>query len=451
MYEILSMAAKDLRLLLRDKAGAFFAFVFPLVYAVFFGMIFSGVGRSDGTNKLEIVVVDEDRTAESGEFVESLRGVSEINVSVAERAEAEDLVRKGERLAYVVLVEGFGENRDGMFWGQPPKAELGIDPSRQAEVAMLQGILIKCAFERMQEMFTRPEKMAARVDEWMADVHAADDIDPVRKGALLLALPALKTFTQNIAVADGKGDGSAEKTSEATTQAASVDSGEKKKQSVFAGGWQAIDIQTESVMRQRGVQISSYAWTFPQGIIWGVMGCAAAFGISLVTERTNGTLVRLRMAPIASWQILAGKATACFVTTMMVMVALLLLAAFAFGVRPNSVLLMGMAVVSVSLGFVGIMMLLAVAGKTEQSAGGIGWAVLMVMAMIGGGMVPRIFMPGWMQTVSHVSPVKWAIHAMEGALWRGFSLGEMLIPCAILVGIGVVCFAFGVRAFRWTG
>jgi ABC-2 type transport system permease protein len=93
---------------------------------------------------------------------------------------------------------------------------------------------------------------------------------------------------------------------------------------------------------------------------------------------------------------------------------------------------------------------LSVLGKTEQSAGGIGWAVLLVMAMLGGGMVPLFIMPSWMEAVSNVSPVKWAILGMEGAVWRGFSLNEMLLPCGILVGVGVVCFAVGVCAFGWT-
>jgi len=57
-------------------------------------------------------------------------------------------------------------------------------------------------------------------------------------------------------------------------------------------------------------------------------------------------------------------------------------------------------------------------------------------------------MPRWMATTGNFSPVKWAILAMEGALWRGFSLREMLLPCAILVAVGIVTFAIGVRTFR---
>jgi ABC-type multidrug transport system permease subunit len=52
-------------------------------------------------------------------------------------------------------------------------------------------------------------------------------------------------------------------------------------------------------------------------------------------------------------------------------------------------------------------------------------------------------MPGWMQRISHLSPVKWGILALEGAIWRGFTMGEMLIPCAILLAVGVICFGGG--------
>jgi ABC-2 type transport system permease protein len=104
---------------------------------------------------------------------------------------------------------------------------------------------------------------------------------------------------------------------------------------------------------------------------------------------------------------------------------------------------------AISIAFVGIMMFLSVLGKTEQSAGGIGWAILLVMAMLGGGMIPLFAMPSWMKIVSDISPVKWAILAMEGAVWRQFSFQEMLLPCGILLAVGVATFAVGVRAFRW--
>ena len=68
----------------------------------------------------------------------------------------------------------------------------------------------------------------------------------------------------------------------------------------------------------------------------------------------------------------------------------------------------------------------------------------MIMAMVGGGMVPLAFMPGWLRPFGNISPVKWSIFALEGAIWRNFSLAEMISPCLVLLAIGVISFLFGV-------
>jgi len=219
-----------------------------------------------------------------------------------------------------------------------------------------------------------------------------------------------------------------------------------------SGGFRGLvplKIEEAAVIREQTGPRNAYEVSFPQGIVWGMIGCAAAFGISLVTERTRGTLIRLRIAPLSKIQILAGKALSCFVMTLVISISLLIVANLVFDVVPGSTANLAAAVFSISVAFVGIMMLLAVLGKTERSAGGIGWAALLVMSMMGGGMIPLFIMPAWMQTVSDFSPVKWSILALEGALWRHFSFGEMLNPCGILVGLGIVCFGLGVRSFRW--
>jgi ABC-2 type transport system permease protein len=70
--------------------------------------------------------------------------------------------------------------------------------------------------------------------------------------------------------------------------------------------------------------------------------------------------------------------------------------------------------------------------------------------MTGGGMIPLIAMPPWMQAVSNFSPVKWGILSFEGAIWRGFSLAEMVPALGILLGIGVVAAVAGTRVWQRT-
>ena len=173
-----------------------------------------------------------------------------------------------------------------------------------------------------------------------------------------------------------------------------------------------------------------------------------AFATSLVNERTLGTLVRLRMAPLSVASILAGKALACFVTSTFVMVLLLMLGTFVFGITPTSWVLLLVGLICVSVAMTGLMMLMSTFGKTERTTGNIGWSLMMVMAMLGGGMLPLFMMPDWMATASHLSPIKWSVLAIEGGLWRGVSAAEMLVPCITLVAIGIASFVAGVKMFR---
>jgi ABC-2 type transport system permease protein len=72
---------------------------------------------------------------------------------------------------------------------------------------------------------------------------------------------------------------------------------------------------------------------------------------------------------------------------------------------------------------------------------------MMPFAMLGGGMVPLFFMPSWMQSVGSVSPVKWGILALEGAIWRGFGLAELALPCGVLLAVGAAGLAAGALLF----
>jgi len=123
---------------------------------------------------------------------------------------------------------------------------------------------------------------------------------------------------------------------------------------------------------------------------------------------------------------------------------------FVFGIPVASYSKLAIGLVIVSGSFVGFMMLLSVLGKTERAASGIGWGVLMIFAMIGGGMLPLFFMPDWLKALSNISPIKWGILALEGAIWRDFTFQELLQPYLVLAVFGLVTFFIGVRLFRWS-
>lgn len=417
MGKILTLAFKDLRLLWRDKFGLFWVVAFPLLFAVFFGSIFSG-GGGGGQSALKIGVVDQDSSASSIAFAQEMQKSEALAVIPLPLDDAVTRVRQGKLTAYVLLKKGFGGGAPPLFGGKSAM-KIGIDPARRAESAYLQGILMSLSFKQMESQWSNRDFADKQIGQIMSEVDTASGVsDKDRK--------TLGTFLGSLSDMLGSN---------------MMDS--------LSKGSDEMSIETEAVGHeaQPGQPRTPFDITFPSAIMWGLLGCAASFGISIVKERKGGTYLRLRLAPLSRAHILAGKGMACFMACVGVSVMLILVGRFIFGVRPDNIALLAVAVVASAICFVGIMMAMSVLGKTEESVAGAGWAILLVMAMLGGGMVPLFFMPGWLQSLSSISPIKWGVLSLEGSIWRGFSVTEMMLPVGILVGVGVVFFGIGVYVF----
>jgi ABC-2 type transport system permease protein len=414
MRQIVALARKDLRVLPRIRMAFFFTFVWPVIVAVMFGYAFSGPA-DDEARAIRVALVDEDATDGSRAFVKRLQDAGQFELEPMSKSDAESAVRRGRLAAFLVIAKGFGEKTGRMFYGEPRQIEIGIDPSRKAEAGMIEGLLMKAAAEDLQRMFSDPQASTDMVDRALNDLEGDPDAPP----EVLRFLNELKAFVG--------------------TPAAQPDAAQGGPQ------WQPLAVTVADVARDRRGPPNAFEITFPQGVLWGLIGCVMSFGLSLVSERTRGTFVRLEMSPLSRTQILSGKALACFVSMTAVQVLLYALGYAAFGVRPGSWPLLALASLAATVAFCGFMMLVATLGKTEQAASGLAWAILMPLSMVGGGMVPQFVMPLWMATIGNISPITWALLAIEGALWRQFSLVEMLLPCAILVATGVFCFVLGTR------
>jgi ABC-2 type transport system permease protein len=184
------------------------------------------------------------------------------------------------------------------------------------------------------------------------------------------------------------------------------------------------------------------------GMVWGIVCCAAIYGVSLVSERQRRTLERLCTLPVPTATILAAKALACAITIAAVSASLVAIAVAVFGVRPESPAQLALAVLASGLGFGGLTLALAAVSPSERSATGLAWGVLTLLAMIGGGTVPLSQLPPALHRLSELSPFHWAVLAVEGAVWRGFAWHEALAPTALLLLCGALGFGLALRVFR---
>lgn len=439
MGAIFTLARKDIRTLSRDKFALFWIFAFPVMYALFFGSLFGG-GDGGTRGRVSVAVVDEDLTEGSAAFIQRLHDHESVRVSktgegdaatiqVAKLDEARDAVRVGDKVAYVRVLPGFGDSPFAMFGGgEGATIEVGIDPSRKAEAGMLRGILMQTMFGGMSDSFSDRDGMLKELERGREQIAESEDLSSGQRLVLDTFFGALGSFLEDV----------------------DLDVLEEGTGGMGAGGMDAEGlVDVVEVTRDRGDEPqSAYEITFPSSMVWGLMSVALGFAIVIVRERTHGTLMRLQVAPISSTQILAGKALACFIMCQIVLVTLILFSSLALGVRVGNPALLVLAMVSTGACFTGLMMVSSVMGKTEQAVAGAAWGVMMPFAMIGGGMIPLIAMPDWLFALSDFSPFKWGIYSLEGAIWRGFTLTDMLLPCGILISLGAAFFAIGAWIFR---
>ena len=439
MRNVFTIARKDLLLLWRDKFGLFWVVAFPLIMALFFGTVFGG--QSGEPAGMDVAIVDLDQSEISRQFAQRLDETDSLNVwqPSEERPEpltierAADMVATGDLAAYIIIPRGYGDS-GYMFDADAEALQVGIDPSRKAEAGYLQGMITEAAFKRMQDQFSDPEALSEQITEVRADIDNWEDVSFAQRTIFKTFFASLDLFLDQVdpeIYAQGPGGGGGDDGAE-------------------GAGFNPVRIETKNVSRVGEGPTSAFEISFPQAMAWALIGTCAGFAITLVRERKEGTLLRLRVAPQSQGHILAGKALACFVSCAGAVLMLTAVGALILDVRIVSPGLYALAVVCSALCFVGVMMAISVIGKTEEAVAGAGWGVLLIMSMLGGGMVPLFVMPGWMADLALVSPVRWAVYALEGAIWRGLTAQEMLLPMVVLVGVGTIAFTIGVVVLKRT-
>lgn len=430
--QVIHLALKDLKLLLRDRTAAFFILAFPVLMGLFFGMMMGGNSGS-GRGKIKFAVVDQDGSELSRRFISALERNENLSVRSAGFEEAREQVRKADLTGMVVIPKGFAETA-GIFWEPQPELQLGIDPARAAEGAMLEGFTMQAMSELIQYRFEHPEDFLPSLDEAQKAFTENPDLDIVTRQLGTTLFQTLEQFIDSLPSGESKAPEAAN--DEATSATPAIQLAQIRK----------LDISSKTPPRGGGELAklrSRWDISFPQAMLWGVLGCAAGFAISIARERGGGTLQRLLASPLSLRQILLGKALACLLGSVLV-IGLITLLGLLLGMRPESYSKLAVAGTCTAICFSGIMMIVSNLGKSEQSVSGVGWALNLVMAMLGGCMIPVMFMPAFVQQASMLSPVRWSILAIEGAVWRSFSWSEMLPACAILTGLGALGFVVGI-------
>jgi len=176
-------------------------------------------------------------------------------------------------------------------------------------------------------------------------------------------------------------------------------------------------------------------------------------GMSLITERTGGTMERLLATPIKPWQLVLGFCLG-FGLVSLIQAAIVLWASISLVGFPNEGNMLTVVTVTFSLALVSLTLGLLVSGLARTPLQVIQFMLVLVIPQV---LLCGIFdlsqAPGWMQVLSLCFPITYGAEALRDIMLRGASLVDVAGNLAILWGFIAVFFTLATISFakRRTG
>jgi ABC-2 type transport system permease protein len=212
----------------------------------------------------------------------------------------------------------------------------------------------------------------------------------------------------------------------------------------------------ESERLAAGSRPTAVQQNVPAWLVFGMFFVVASLSNLFIQERQCGALARLASLGVPNRVMIWSKAIP-YLWINGLQAALML--AVGVWVMPllggDALSLQGInwgALVLVLLGvsMAAISMALALASlvRTSAQAATIGPVVNILMAALGGVMVPKFVMPDFMQKISGFSPMNWGLEGMLDVMLRGSDMAGVMQPVSRLMGFAVLMFLAAVLLFR---
>jgi ABC-2 type transport system permease protein len=422
-----AMVRKDLLVFFSDRRSVIVSFVVPIAIASFFGSVFAGSGRDSEPPRITVSIVDQDVSAISTAILAGASTDKNLKLTTPSESEARSAVKNGKTAVAVVIPKGFGDAAGAAFFGDGTKPDLHFlyDPSRTIELGMVRGILTQHVMEAVsREMFGGAQGRQL-IEKTLLEVQSSG-MAADQKRRLLEMLGSVQKF-----YADQGG----------VTAAAG---GERR------GLTMPYAVHEEAMTSGATVAYNGYAHSFAGMAIQFLLFAMANLGVEMLLERQRGLWNRLRSAPVSRLTLLAGKTASGAIISLMVLGVCFAFAIAVFRVRIEGSVV-GFLAISVACSMMASTfgLLVAALGNSPATARGVTTLAVLMMVMLGGAWVPTFIFPVWLQQLTLVVPVRWAVDGLDAMTWRGIGLGGAIAPTLVLLGFTAAFAVIAAARFRW--
>lgn len=384
----LALAKKELLALSRDLHGLAALFLMPMVFIIVMSMALKDV-YSPRVQALRYAVVNQDHSKQAERLLTAWS--TEHGAPVAlDRDDWKDAVRAG-RLKYVLQVDaGFA-----------------------------------------QALNNAPEGEHAEKVHFLAEPGLDQSLFESTRASLVMHVAQLRTESM-LAQLGVRGD---------AVQAS---------QAMFSNTL----VAAERVGKQ--ARPSSVQQSVPGWLVFGMFFVVAAIAGLFVDERSCGALARLRSLGAAPGILLAAKVVPYILVNgvqaaLMLSVGVWLMPALGgdgLSLQGISWSALVLVLLSISAAAVSLALAIACLVRTHAQASTLGPILNVLMAALGGIMVPLFVMPEVMQQIAAYSPMNWGLEALLDVLVRGADVSAVLPRIARLSGFSALMLAGAYLLFR---
>ncbi|WP_448072523.1 ABC transporter permease [Georgenia yuyongxinii] len=169
---------------------------------------------------------------------------------------------------------------------------------------------------------------------------------------------------------------------------------------------------------------------------------------TLIRARRQGIMSRTLAAPVSTGMAVAGQAAGRFAIAVFQGGYIMIGTAVLFGVDWGNIALSGLVLVVFSLVAAAGAMVIGSVMDSDGAAAGVGIGAGLILAALGGSMVPLEIFPDSLRRIAHVTPHAWAYEAFAQIQRRGGTLTDILPQLGVLAAMAAVLLALGAWLLR---
>jgi ABC-2 type transport system permease protein len=408
MFKLWSTILKDIRILTRDKLGLVFMFVMPIVLAIVITAVQNSTFEMLNTNTIPMLMCNRD-TGEAGKQMETA------------------IIKVGMFKLKQVTPEVTDKEISGRMH------------AKDAVVA----IVIPADFTQKLKLKANETAKKALKNFGMQTDTVPNNSDSVQPITLLYHPVLQESFRHSI-------NGALRSALQVVQNKEVLKSlyfalNEKQMPDSFESDLMANQIAINEIPVSRdgsrnipnASQHNVPAWT-----VFAMFFVVISLGGSVVREKLNGSFIRLKTLPTNYLVALISKQLSYLLVTCIQAAVVFSIGIWLFPSMGLPKLnlpadISGVVIVTLICGWcaVSYAIMIGVFAKTQEQANGIGAVSIVLMAAVGGLLVPSFAMPESFQLVMKMSPLHWCLEAYYGLFLEGGKLKDVLLNIIPLLGI----------------